>query len=467
MMAEAIAAAASVRTTSPNPWVGCVIVPDGEVPASIGATEPPGGPHAEAAALALAGATARGATVYVTLEPCSHTGRTPPCADALIAAGVRRVVVGIVDPDPRVAGHGHRAAPRRRDRRHRRRGRRARSRAQLAPYSKHRPTGRPWVVLKLAATPRRAHRGARRHQPVDHRARWPGPTATACGPRATPSWSGAGTVRADDPGPDRRATPTGRDPLRVVLGTGPRGRPGPPRPRDVGRPRRDARRSGPRGRAAAPGRGRGDRRRRLPRGRPRRSLRPLPGAGPVRRRRRPAAVRRARARDHRRRVAGPHRLGRVRSAGPAGRAGRAGYGRGAAVFTGIVEELGGCAAARRRPLRASTRRVVLDDSRVGDSIAVNGCCLTVVDVGAGWWAADVVDETLARTNLGELCPGDAGQPRAAGAAGRPPRRPPGPGSRRRRRRDRRRRHPTCASGRRPSCCATSSRRARSPSTAAA
>ena len=103
-------------------------------------------------------------------------------------------------------------------------------------------------------------------------------------------------------------------------------------------------------------------------------------------------------------------------------------------------------------------------AKVGDSIAVNGCCLTVVDVGPGWWAADVVDETLARTNLGQLTPGDPRQPRAPGAAERPPRRPSGPGPRRRRRRDR----DAGAGPARPhgaaDCCATSSRRAPSPST---
>jgi len=92
--------------TSPNPWVGAVVVPDGDHPAAEGSTQPPGGPHAEAVALELAGASARGATVYVTLEPCAHHGRTPPCADALVAAGVRRVVVGVLDPDPQVSGRG-------------------------------------------------------------------------------------------------------------------------------------------------------------------------------------------------------------------------------------------------------------------------------------------------------------------------------------------------------------------------
>jgi diaminohydroxyphosphoribosylaminopyrimidine deaminase/5-amino-6-(5-phosphoribosylamino)uracil reductase len=89
----------------PNPAVGCVIVRDGRV-VGRGWTQPGGRPHAETEALVRAGDAARGATAYVSLEPCSHLGKTPPCADALIEAGVARVVVGQVDPDPRVAGSG-------------------------------------------------------------------------------------------------------------------------------------------------------------------------------------------------------------------------------------------------------------------------------------------------------------------------------------------------------------------------
>src|SRR5271170_7954614 len=89
----------------PNPAVGCVIARDGRV-VGRGWTQPGGRPHAETEALARAGAATRGATAYVTLEPCCHWGRTPPCTDALIAAGLRRVVVAIEDPDPRVAGGG-------------------------------------------------------------------------------------------------------------------------------------------------------------------------------------------------------------------------------------------------------------------------------------------------------------------------------------------------------------------------
>lgn len=89
----------------PNPAVGCVIVNRGRV-VGRGWTQPGGRPHGETEALARAGAAARGATAYVSLEPCCHWGRTPPCTDALIAAGIHRVVIPLEDPDPRVAGEG-------------------------------------------------------------------------------------------------------------------------------------------------------------------------------------------------------------------------------------------------------------------------------------------------------------------------------------------------------------------------
>jgi len=99
-------AARALGRVAPNPAVGCVIVAKSGEIAGRGWTQPGGRPHAETVALAQAGSAARGGTVYVTLEPCSHHGETPPCADALIAAGVARVVGAVIDPDPRVSGGG-------------------------------------------------------------------------------------------------------------------------------------------------------------------------------------------------------------------------------------------------------------------------------------------------------------------------------------------------------------------------
>lgn len=214
-MRRAIALAASVRgTTSPNPWVGAVVEPGG----FEGATQPPGGPHAEIVALQAAGDKARGATLYCTLEPCSHHGRTPPCVDAIIDAGIAHVVVAIEDADPNVRGAGL-----------------ARLReasievttgvcadeasAQLAPYLKHRRTGRPWVVLKLAAT-----LDGRTAAP-DGTSQWiTGEPARTDAHRLRAESDavlvGAGTVAKDDPSLTVRHV-EGRDPLRVVLGNAP------------------------------------------------------------------------------------------------------------------------------------------------------------------------------------------------------------------------------------------------------
>jgi diaminohydroxyphosphoribosylaminopyrimidine deaminase/5-amino-6-(5-phosphoribosylamino)uracil reductase len=225
-MTRAIAAASQVRcATSPNPWVGAVVrAADGTM--FEGATQEVGRDHAEVVALAAAGDAARGSTVYVTLEPCSHTGRTPPCTDALLAAGVERVVVALPDPDERVNGEGILEL-------------RAhgiavdvglyedRVRQQLAPYIKHRTTGRPWVVLKLAASMDGATAAP------DGSSQWiTGAPARADGHRLRAESDaiviGAGTVRRDDPSltvrdyrPPVVPQSGSVDPVRVVLGTAP------------------------------------------------------------------------------------------------------------------------------------------------------------------------------------------------------------------------------------------------------
>jgi diaminohydroxyphosphoribosylaminopyrimidine deaminase/5-amino-6-(5-phosphoribosylamino)uracil reductase len=150
-MARALELAARGEgAVEPNPMVGCTIVRDGET-VGEGSHGRFGGPHAEVEALNVAGRRARGATVYVTLEPCCHHGKTPPCTQALIAAGVRRVVVAQLDPFPQVAGQGIaelQAA-----------GiavevglREEEARALNAPYRKLVTTGRPWVIAKWAMT---------------------------------------------------------------------------------------------------------------------------------------------------------------------------------------------------------------------------------------------------------------------------------------------------------------------------
>ncbi|WP_313654357.1 bifunctional diaminohydroxyphosphoribosylaminopyrimidine deaminase/5-amino-6-(5-phosphoribosylamino)uracil reductase RibD [Pantoea sp.] len=150
-MARALELARRGRfTTMPNPNVGCVIVRDGEV-VGEGWHQRAGEPHAEVHALRMAGEKARGATAYVTLEPCSHYGRTPPCCDALIAAGVKRVVAAMQDPNPQVAGRGlHRLHQAGIDVSH---GlMMADAEALNRGFLKRMRTGFPWVQLKLGAS---------------------------------------------------------------------------------------------------------------------------------------------------------------------------------------------------------------------------------------------------------------------------------------------------------------------------
>jgi diaminohydroxyphosphoribosylaminopyrimidine deaminase/5-amino-6-(5-phosphoribosylamino)uracil reductase len=217
-MRRAIELGEGVRgRTSPNPWVGAVVVAADGTVAGEGATAPPGGAHAEAAALAAAGERARGGSCYSTLEPCAAHGRTPPCAEALVAAGVRRVVVGVIDPDDHVQGAGIRLL-----------GAAGvevvvgvlatEVETSLRPYLVHRRTLRPYVVLKLAAT-----LDGRIAAP-DGTSKWiTGEAARADVHRLRAESDavlvGAGTVRADDPELTARTDPPPfRQPLRVVLG---------------------------------------------------------------------------------------------------------------------------------------------------------------------------------------------------------------------------------------------------------
>lgn len=214
-MARALALAEQgLATTTPNPRVGCVIVRDGAI-IGEGWHRRAGEPHAEILALAAAGEAARGATAYVTLEPCAHFGRTPPCADALIAAGLTRVVAAMTDPNPKVAGRGLdrlRAAGVKADC-----GLLADEAHELnIGFISRMTRGRPWLRLKAAAT-------------LDGKtalengvSQWiTGPEARTDGhrwrARACAILTGIGTVKADDPRLTVRDHPCERQPLRILL----------------------------------------------------------------------------------------------------------------------------------------------------------------------------------------------------------------------------------------------------------
>lgn len=219
-MCAAIAASERVRgTTSPNPPVGAVILDSSGAVAGEGATQPPGGPHAEVMALREAGERARGGTALVTLEPCAHVGRTPPCTEALLVAGVAEVYFAVADPTPVAAGggavlrsHGVRVET----------GLLA-ERVALGPlraWLHHARTGHPHVTWKYAATL------DGRVAAADGTSRWisgEDSRAEVHELRAVVDAivAGTATVRTDDPhltarGPDGRLA--GRQPLRVVVG---------------------------------------------------------------------------------------------------------------------------------------------------------------------------------------------------------------------------------------------------------
>jgi diaminohydroxyphosphoribosylaminopyrimidine deaminase/5-amino-6-(5-phosphoribosylamino)uracil reductase len=214
-MARALKLAArGLETTDPNPRVGCVIA-RGEEIVGEGYHKRAGSPHAEAIALAAAGALARGATAYVTLEPCSHQGRTPPCADALVAGGIARVVCASRDPNPRVNGGGEaRLAAAGIDLTG---GVLEQSARALNPgFFSRMERGRPWVRLKLAASL------DGRTALADGESRWiTSDTARAdvqrLRARASAILTGSGTVLQDDPLLNVRLPGATRQPLRVVL----------------------------------------------------------------------------------------------------------------------------------------------------------------------------------------------------------------------------------------------------------
>ncbi len=223
MMRRALALAARGRgTTRPNPMVGCVIARGGRILAE-GWHRRAGGDHAEVAALRQLGRRAAGATAYVSLEPCCHTGRTGPCTAALVAAGVRRVVYALRDPNPRVNGRGARAL--------RQAGVAVEGDVLAAEaaelnrgYLAWVTTGRPWVTLKAAVSldGRIAARGGD--------SKWiTGPAARREAHRLRAAHDailvGAGTVHADDPALTVREV-RGRDPQRVILDGRLRTRPG-------------------------------------------------------------------------------------------------------------------------------------------------------------------------------------------------------------------------------------------------
>jgi len=217
-MARALQLAArGLFTTHPNPRVGCVIVKDGRI-VGEGWHQRAGTPHAEVHALTAAGEAARGATVYVTLEPCSHHGRTPPCAEALIQAGVSRVVAAMTDPNPLVAGGGISMLTLA--------GIQAEvglleneARALNPGFVSRMTRQRPWVRLKTASTldGKTALANGQSQWITGEGAR---ANVQRLRARACAILTGSGTVLADNPRMTVRDFDIGRQPLRVIVDSG-------------------------------------------------------------------------------------------------------------------------------------------------------------------------------------------------------------------------------------------------------
>jgi diaminohydroxyphosphoribosylaminopyrimidine deaminase / 5-amino-6-(5-phosphoribosylamino)uracil reductase len=393
--------------TAENPNVGCVLVRDERV-VGVGWTKPGGRPHAETEALAMAGDKARGATAYVTLEPCAHHGRTAPCAEALVAAGVARVVTALTDPDPRVAGGGVKvlrdagiavtigpgAAEARRD---------------MAGFLSRIVRDRPQVILKLAVS-------------ADGKiAAGPGQRTSITGEQARASVHllrarcdailvGMETALVDDPALDCRLPGlAGRSPRPFVMGGGRK------LPADSKLARRGAE---------------------VLHGRIALALSALAGCG-INRLMVEGGARLARSFIAQGLVDEFHLYRAPVELGPQGVDALAGLPlgkalddftlrdkemlgvdqlcvyerreRGTTMFTGIVTDIG---TVRRVEKRGDTRFVIATHYRtaeidIGASIACSGVCLTVVDKGGDTFSVDVSAETLSRTNLGSWKEGTA------------------------------------------------------------
>ena len=214
MMARALELAGKgLCTTTPNPRVGCVLT-QGETVVGEGWHEKTGGPHAEVVAIAQAGTRAAGATIYVTLEPCNHQGRTPPCVDLILSKKIKRVVAAMRDPNPQAAHGGVKLAAAGIGFEH---GlMEAEARELNIGFVSRMTRGRPWVRMKIAATldGRTALADGRSQWITGAEARKDGHRWRA---RACAILTGIGTVKADDPRLTVREVDTPRQPLRVIV----------------------------------------------------------------------------------------------------------------------------------------------------------------------------------------------------------------------------------------------------------